>query len=229
VLPHNSVSGFIAVETPTPAKHLTEITTPVTYRNLPGQASLEQLLRPETALERELLSLPEFRRGLHWGEPRFGHPEGKVAIHVREVLDNIEKVPTLSREDRCRLRLIAFAHDTFKHAESRTRPRDWTKHHGILARRFMERYTSDAAVLDIIETHDDAYYKWLSQRRRTSPHTQLDSLISRVGYCFQLYYLFFKCDTQTGDKTQAPLRWFERVAPDIDVVVLNPFWPWEWI
>jgi len=188
---------------------------------------LERLLVPETDLERGLVALPEFQHGLFWGEPRFGHPEGKVALHVREVLDNISAIPDLSPLDRSRLRLIALAHDTFKHAESRSRPRDWTKHHGMLARRFMEAYTSDTVVLDVIETHDDAYYKWLSQRRRSSPHSQLDSLVSRVGHCLQLYYLFFKCDTQTGDKIQAPLRWFEQVADGIEVVNIKPFWPWE--
>lgn len=201
--------------------------TPVTNRYLYGPDSIKRLLRPETDLERHLLALPEFCHGLRWGEPRFGHPEGKVALHVREVLDNIADLPNLSPEDRSRLRLIALAHDTFKHAESRSRPRDWTKRHGLLARQFMEGYTSDPVVLDVIETHDDAYYKWLSQRRRPSPHSQLDSLLSRVGHCLQLYYLFFKCDTQTGDKIQAPLRWFEQVAEGIEVVKIKPFWPWE--
>jgi hypothetical protein len=91
----------------------------------------------------------------------------------------------------------------------------------------MEQYTSDPVVLDVIETHDDAYYKWLLQHRRPSTHTQLDSLMSRVGYCIQFYYLFFKCDTQTGDKIQAPLRWFEREAKGIELVKIRPFWPWE--
>ena len=199
----------------------------MTYRYLHGPDSIEHLLCPETDLERHLVALPEFCVGLWWGEPRFGHPEGKVALHVREVLDNIEALPNLCSEDRSRLRLIALAHDTFKHAESRSRPRDWTKRHGLLARRYMEGYTSDPTVLDVIETHDDAYYKWLSQRRRPSPHSQLDSLLSRVGHCLQLYYLFFKCDTQTGDKIQAPLRWFEQVAEGIEVVKIKPFWPWE--
>ncbi|MFN0215577.1 MAG: hypothetical protein ACKVT2_15070 [Saprospiraceae bacterium] len=199
----------------------------MTDRFLYSSNSIEQLLRPETDFERSLLATPEFRKGLCWGEPRFGHPEGKVVLHVREVLDNIALLPNLSGEDRASLRVIALAHDTFKHAESRTRPRDWTKRHGLLARQFMESYTSDAAVLDVIETHDDAYYKWLGQRRRPSPHSQLDSLLSRVGHCLQLYYQFFKCDTQTGDKIQAPLRWFEKVAEGIDIVKIKPFWPWE--
>lgn len=181
---------------------------------------LETLLQPETALEKHLLTLPEFQRGLHWGEPRFGHPEGVVAFHIREVLDNIDLIPSLPQADRERLRLVALVHDTFKFAEDRGRPRDWTRHHGVLARQFLEPYTNDLAVLDIIETHDDAFYAWLGARPgHTAPGARsLVGLLHRVGHCLQLYYLFFKCDTQTGDKTQASLKWFEKNVLGIDYV-----------
>lgn len=188
--------------------------------------TLESLLQPETPLEKALLSAPEFQQGLLWGEPRFGHPEGTVAIHVKEVLDNISKIPNLSAAERSHLRLIALAHDTFKYKEDRSRPRDWSKHHGVLARRFLEVYTGEAVVLDVVETHDDAYYHWLSLKRNAAPRSITD-LMGKVGYCLQIYYLFFKCDTQTGDKTQAPLRWFENQVPNIEPVVIKPFWPWE--
>ena len=124
------------------------------------RTALEALLRPENDLERTLLADPEFQAGLMWGEPRYGHPEGKVALHVEEVLDNIDRISGLSNEQRTRLRLIAYAHDTFKYREDRSRPRDWSKHHAMLARRFMEKYTADTIVLDVIECHDDAYYAW---------------------------------------------------------------------
>ncbi|MCB0524994.1 MAG: HD domain-containing protein [Lewinellaceae bacterium] len=191
-----------------------------------GANKLESLLQPETGLERALLMDTSFQKGLLWGLPRFGHPEGTVALHVREVLDNINLISGLSSENRQALRLIALAHDTFKYLEDRSRPRDWSKHHGLLARRFMEDYTSDKLVLDIIETHDDAYYTWLAERRNSSSRN-LSGLLDRIGYCLQLYYLFFKCDTQTGDKTQAPLRWFEQKKLPFDQVKIKDYWPWE--
>ncbi len=191
-------------------------------RFLDDPHALENLLQPETPLERLLLSTAEFRHGLLWGEPRFGHPEGKVALHVREVLDNIDLIQHLAPEHREQLRLIAFTHDTFKFAEDRSRPRDWQKHHGLLARRYLEHYTSDLMVLDVIETHDDAYYVWLAERHGSGPEGKtLDALLRRMNYCLQLYYLFFKCDTQTGDKTQAPLKWFERMVEGIEWVAVR--------
>lgn len=187
---------------------------------------LEALLEPETPLEMQLLSIPEFRNGLLWGEPRFGHPEGKVALHVREILNNIDLIPNLDRLSRSRLRLIALAHDTFKYAEDRSRPRNWSKHHALIARRFMEQYTKDEAILDVIETHDDAFYAWLCARHGKEIKVDgvlktLDTLFEKVGYCRQLYYLFFKCDTQTGDKTQAPIKWFEANAAGITLAPIK--------
>lgn len=184
--------------------------------------AIDALILPETDLERRILSVPEFQRGLLWGEPRYGHPEGKVGLHIREVLDNINRIPALSPTDRERLRLVAIAHDTFKYAEDRSRPRDWSKHHGRLARDFLALYTSDKVILDVTEHHDDAYYAWLAVRYeqdwKDGSLRTINHLLEKVGYCIQIYYLFFKCDTQTGDKTQAPLKWFEKTVPGIEVV-----------
>jgi hypothetical protein len=198
---------------------------PWTQRLLEEPQALEKLLRPETPLEALLLTHPEVRRGLLWGEPRFGHPEGKVGLHVREVLDNIDRIPNIAAKERAQLRLVAISHDAFKYQEDRSRPRDWSKHHAVLARKFMEVYTEDRVVLDIIETHDDAYYAWLSVKheifRQENEFKSLEHLLKKVSFCLHTYYLFFKCDTQTGDKTQASVKWFERVIPNLNIVTLQ--------
>ena len=185
--------------------------------------ALSSLLRPETDLERALLQVPEFQIGLDWGEPRFGHPEGKVAFHIKEVLDNVDRIKNITETDRRRLRLITYAHDTFKYMEDRSSPRNWARHHGAIASSFMQDYTSDQAVLDIIATHDDAYYAWLHERKSVEnlKHKTLQSLLMRMDYCIQLYYLFFKCDTLTGDKTLAPISWFEQNATGIRVIPME--------
>ncbi len=200
-------------------------TTIIDRRTLPMKRMLDEpnmleaYLQPETALESHWFTLPEYRHGLLWGEPRFGHPEGQVALHVREVLDNIDRIPGLSGVMRSQLRQIALVHDTFKYAEDRSRPRDWSKHHGLIARRFLEQYTDDRAVLDVTETHDDAFYAWLVARQDNvlpgKRERTLEHLYEKVGYCMQLYYTFFKCDTLTGDKTLAPMKWFEKSVPHI--------------
>lgn len=179
------------------------------------------LLQPENELEQLLLAQPEFLEGLNWGFPRYGHPEGKVLFHVREVLDNIDRIQTLSATTRKRLRSITFVHDTFKYSEDKNRPRDWTRHHSILARDFLNRFMKDKPTLDVIELHDEAFYAWRNihladQEERGTARFQ--QLLDRLSDNLQLYYLFFKCDTRTGDKIQAPLKWFEEYVQGIDLV-----------
>ena len=179
-----------------------------------------EALKPETELEMRLLQDPAFTEGLSWGTPRYGHPEGEIYKHIREVLENINLLG-VQGVDRERLRVVAFAHDSFKHKESRGIPRDWSKHHSVLARQFLERFTDDPHVLEIVELHDEAYYAWRMEflHRKVVPgRIRLNALLERVENFLQLYYLFFKCDTRTGDKTQAPLLWFEREITQLEIV-----------
>ena len=173
----------------------------------------EELLKPESPLETKLLAIPDFNTGLHWGKPRFGHPEGSILLHIREVLDNIDQLDLSSALARERLRLIAFAHDTFKHLECPKRqPRDWSKHHGVLARQFMEQHTSDPTVLNIIQWHDEVFYCWrmaVIYHNPAAAEKRLAALLDYINDDLLLYYQFFICDTQTGDKYQGPIKWFE--------------------
>jgi hypothetical protein len=73
------------------------------------------MVDPETDIERRIVADPRWKAGVAWGEPRPGHPEGRVEAHVVEVLANVEKLnpdPT----ERMKLRLIGLVHDS-----SRTR------------------------------------------------------------------------------------------------------------
>ena len=178
------------------------------------------LLKPETDLERSFMADEEFLAGLFWGKPRFGHPEGEVVYHIREVLDNVDKLD-IDAEMRRRLRVITFVHDTFKHLEDRSRPRDWSRHHAALACNFLSKYTDEKILLDVTALHDEAYYAWRAIHlydKEESGKKRMNDLLETVGEDLQLFYLFFKCDTQTGDKVQAPVRWFEETVKGIDVV-----------
>ncbi len=176
--------------------------------------------KPENELELALLQSEAFTTGLLWGVPRYGHPEGQIYRHIKEVFENIEKLQ-ISPEDRSRLRLITLVHDTFKYKEHKGFPRNWSKHHSILARQFLEPFCNDQVVLDIVELHDEAYYSWRFTHLYHQPKKgakRLRNLLDRLGNNLQLYYLFFKCDTQTGDKTQAPVHWFEEYIEGIEIV-----------
>jgi len=170
-------------------------------------------VNPESALEQAIVQDNYWQVGAFWGEPRPGHPEGKVIYHIHEVLQNVD-LATSNKKMRQQLRLIAIIHDTFKHLEEQTRPRtDWSKHHAIYALNFAKKYITDQAILDVIELHDDAYYAWCADCAgyKEKSNQLLHRLRNRLKDNLQLFYLFFKSDTQTGDKYQSPVAWFEEV------------------
>ncbi len=189
--------------------------------SLNKEINVVELLQPETKLEKQLIEIEAFRKGLFWGKPRFGHPEGMVVYHIKEVLNNIQK---LQIEDKVReqLRMIAYSHDTFKYAEEKIgKGPDRSNHHSVLARKFMEDFTDDQNLLDVIEYHDEAYYCWRLQHlynRKEEGVARMNEMLNRLNGSMQLFYLFFKCDTKTGDKIQAPLHWFENTVESIEIV-----------
>ncbi|MBP7821891.1 MAG: HD domain-containing protein [Saprospiraceae bacterium] len=183
-----------------------------------------EFLCPENDLEKMLILEEDFNKGLFWGEPRYGHPEGKVIFHIREVYSNINKLK-ISAELRSKLRIIALVHDTFKYKEAealhKDGKRDWSKHHSILAAQFLSKFIDDQEILKIVKYHDEAYYSWRTHaldENIEESQTRLSRLQENIGDDIQLFYLFFKCDTRTGDKIQTPVRWFERRVPNIKVV-----------
>lgn len=170
---------------------------------------IEKIIKAETELERLILSDPELIEGALWGEPRRGHPEGKVVYHIKEVLDNIDKFA--DKFDRESLRLIAIIHDTFKHKVDRDKPRTGDNHHAMIARRFAEKYISDKDLLDIIELHDEAYNAWSVGSRRGDwryAEKRALRLIERLGDSIDLFIKFYKCDGLTGDKKNDDFIWF---------------------
>ena len=160
--------------------------------------------------ERQIAADPEWQAGLRYGVPRPGHPEGAVLWHVRDVLDNVERLYGDSpwRE---RLRLIALVHDAFKYRVDPQRPRRGDNHHATHARRFAERHISAPAVLDVIELHDEAYNAWQCGHRDSDwqrAEERAAALLDRLGDTLELYLAFYRCDNATGDKSKEPFLWF---------------------
>lgn len=180
-------------------------------------------LQPETPLEEQLLQHPLMVEGMMWGVPRYGHPEGEVYKHVKEVLANIDRLE-LDDQQRAWLRIVALTHDTFKFQEDKREPRNWGRHHAVLARRFLEQYIDNTALLNIVQNHDEAYYIWRDTVVYKNPERgalRMKRLLDRIKGQNQIYYLFFKCDTQTGDKNPAPIKWVEENFPGVTPVTLR--------
>lgn len=161
----------------------------------------------ETPLERAVVSDHDWRRGVLWGQPRPGHPEGSVLAHIVEVLRNVDAFYG-GDPYRPALRLIALVHDSFKRQQ---RALSDGSSHGLLARRFAEHYVGDEGALEVIEWHDEAFKAWrLSDKKgdHEAAERRADALIARLGPHLDLFMAFYRCDSLTGDKTEEHCHWF---------------------
>jgi hypothetical protein len=82
---------------------------------------ISKIILPKTESEKEIISNNDFLKGMAFGLPRKGHPEGQVIFHIIQVLENVNKYST--SEDQIKLRLIALIHDSFKYKCDFTKPK----------------------------------------------------------------------------------------------------------
>jgi len=175
--------------------------------------NLENIIKPETELEKTIIGNEEFRTGCLYGKPRSGHPEGQIIFHIREVLANVEKYST--KNDREKLRVISLIHDTFKYKVNQNIPKIEENNHGMIARRFIEKYTQNQEILEITELHDEAFNSWKFGERKNNWNSAVqraEKLIARLDNSLCLYLMFYKCDNLTGDKSRINYDWFENLA-----------------
>jgi hypothetical protein len=165
--------------------------------------------RPEDETERRLLADQTLLTGLAWGRPRRGHPEGAVGRHVAEVLANLERLD-LPPDMRRRLRFAAFVHDSLKFRIDTDKPRTPPNEHGYQASRFAAAYTTDKALLTLIELHDEGYRAWRAHDigNTADCERRLALIAARVGHDIGPFMAFYWADNQSGDKEQGQLAWF---------------------
>jgi hypothetical protein len=162
---------------------------------------------PETDLERRVVADPELLEGLAWGEPRAGHPEGPVGIHVADLLKQLDEDGD-SDDQRELLRFLALVHDGFKYEVRERLPRVGPNHHGMRARRFAEQFTDDERVLAAIELHDRPYALWRKMRRRGKLDERAFRRMMRRIPDPQLFLRFVELDGSTEGKRREPIDWF---------------------
>lgn len=178
-----------------------------------SQSIIEDIIKPQTDLEKSIISDPEFIAGALWGKSRPGHPEGLVIYHIKEVLENIKKYKE-NGVDYEKLRLIAIIHDTFKYKVDTRYPKSGENHHAMIARRFAEKYIEDNSILDIIELHDEAYNAWQTGYRRgdwENAEKRGERLVKRLGKNLSLFFDFYLYDGLTGDKNHDDYEWFMKL------------------
>jgi hypothetical protein len=171
----------------------------------------------ENEIERAIAADPEWLRGVEWGTPRRGHPEGAVKDHIADVLANLDREP-VEEEERRRLRLAALVHDSFKYrAAEGTAPVGSPGHHGSHAARFLERFVDDPELVELVRWHDEAFAAWFGLNRRSDrqrAERRARALVERLGPSLPLYLTFLRADNGTRGKSRDAVDWFERVIDD---------------
>jgi hypothetical protein len=178
--------------------------------NAPVQSAEELIpgFHPETELERRVSEDPELLRGLAWGKPRKGHPEGSVANHVRDLLERLDR-EGVTGEERELLRFLVLVHDSFKNEVQEWRPRVGGNHHAMRARRFAERYTDDERLLTTLELHDRPYGIWRRWKRTGRlDRKRLEDMLRRIPDD-DLFLHFVELDGSTEGKRAEPIEWFK--------------------
>ena len=184
--------------------------------NIEKSLSYSETIKPKNSLEESIILDPDWQKGSLYGKPREGHPEGAVIFHIVEVLNNIENLSNITESEKEKLRLVAILHDAFKYRVDSSRPRRDKNQHGAIARKFAEKYTDDAAVLMIIQFHDQAYDIWRrgnGTKNWSLAEDQVRDLIMEIGEeNVRLYTLFYQCDNATGTKSRENFNWFKGIV-----------------
>ncbi len=155
-----------------------------------------------------ILSQPEIQKGMDYGEPRKGHPEGKVFYHILEIIGGINELDD-TPETTFKLYVLAIIHDSFKFKVDRQKPKIGKNSHGMIARRFAEKFISDETFLSIIELHDECCYLWRKFiKDRTFEQEKFRQTTDRVKSEMDLYLKLVLIDGATGDKSLDKVRWF---------------------
>jgi hypothetical protein len=169
-------------------------------------AELVPGFRPESPQEEALARDPELLAGWAWGQPRRGHPEGRVGAHVGHLLETLDEwaEPEPLRSE---LRFVALVHDSLKNRVHNVLPKTGENHHAMRARRFAERHTGDERILATIELHDRPYSLWRRMGRTGRAQDEaLDEMLARVPDP-RLFLRFVELDGSTEGKRPEPVEW----------------------
>jgi len=153
---------------------------------------------------------PRYKKNVEYGEPRLGHPEGKVKSHISELEINLEKLkPRLPKpEYYWKLKFLIHVHDTFKAESSRDVPILDPNSHASLAKSYAEEFINDRDLLNMMQFHDQNYALW-KQFESNGNYSKQDfkNLLDTIKD-WDLFLIFNIIDGNTSGKEHSKLVWF---------------------
>lgn len=153
---------------------------------------------------------PRYQKNIEYGQPRDGHPEGKVKFHIADLEANLEILTEkgVSNSDYWKLKFIIYVHDSFKAEAQKETPTTHPKNHASLAREYASRFTSDTDLLNMIQFHDENYCLWQEYLQTGSYDKARFNKILNVIKNWNLFLMFIIIDGCTEGKDLAKIPWF---------------------
>jgi hypothetical protein len=170
----------------------------------------------------QIISDPRYQKNIEYGEPRSGHPEGKVKYHIAELEKNLEKLALqgISEQHYWKLKFLIHVHDTFKADAIPDSPILDPNSHASLAREFASEFVDDNDLLNMIQFHDENYVLWKQFAATGSYDAQrFESLLNAIED-WDLFLMFIIIDGCTEGKDPMKTGWFiSEVRKHRDTVV----------
>ncbi|MDD2923337.1 MAG: hypothetical protein PHQ36_13720 [Anaerolineales bacterium] len=153
---------------------------------------------------------PRYQRNIEYGEPRSGHPEGKVKFHIADLEANLEKIRErgITSDDYWKLKFMIHIHDSFKAEAEKDSSAPHSRNHATLAREYASQYTSDADLLNMIQYHDENYKLWKDFSQTGKYDAERFQNLLAVIQNWDLFLLFIIIDGCVNGKVYEKLAWF---------------------
>lgn len=162
------------------------------------------------AITEKIIADPRYLKNIEYGEPRSGHPEGKVKYHILALEENLEKLSShgISEEQYWKLKFLIHVHDTFKADASPDAPIVSPNSHASLAKKFASEFIDDEDVLNIVQYHDVNFALWKEYSATGSYDLQRFENLLETIRDWNLFLMFIIIDGSTPGKDPYKIRWF---------------------
>jgi hypothetical protein len=158
----------------------------------------------------KILADLRYQKNIEYGQPRSGHPEGKVRFHIANLEANLERlVPRgISTANYWKLKFLIHVHDTFKAESEHDVPILHPHSHATLARQYASKFTNDLDLLNMIQFHDQNYVLWKEFSQTGFFDAQSFQVLLDTIRGWDLFLIFIIIDGCTKGKEYAKLEWF---------------------
>jgi hypothetical protein len=174
----------------------------------------------------KIIADSRYQKNIEYGEPRSGHPEGKVKYHIAELEENLVKLAAhgISEEQYWKLKFLIHVHDTFKAESIPDSPINDPNSHASLARKFASEFIADEDLLNMIQFHDANFALW-KQFTATGSYDirRFENLLENIQD-WDLFLMFIIIDGSVKGKDPTKTGWFINEVKKYKDTVVDESW-----